>query len=77
MFCLVLDIHLGGMSGLDLQRRLKELGSQLPIVFVTAIDDEAVHQQAMDAGCVAYLRKPFPAHLLISAIEKAIGQQKH
>ena len=75
--CLVLDIHLGGMSGLDLQRRLKASGSQLPIVFVTAIDDEAVHQQAMDAGCVAYLRKPFLAHLLISAIEKATGQQNH
>ena len=75
--CLVLDIHLGGMSGLDLQRRLKESGSQLPIIFVTAIDNEAVHQQAMDAGCVAYLRKPFLAHLLIGAIEKATGRQNH
>ena len=75
--CLVLDIHLGGISGLDLQRRLKESGSQLPIIFVTAMDNEAVHQQAMDAGCVAYLRKPFLAHLLIGAIEKATGRQKH
>ena len=75
--CLVLDIHLGGISGLDLQRRLKESGSQLPIIFVTAIDNEAVHQQAMDAGCVAYLRKPFLAHLLISAIEKATDPQNH
>jgi len=75
--CLVLDIHLGGMSGLDLQRRLKESGPQLPIIFVTAIDNEAVHQQAMDAGCAAYLRKPVLARLLIGAIEKATGRQNH
>jgi len=75
--CLVLDIHLGGMSGLDLQRRLKESGSQLPIIFVTALDNEAVHQQAMDVGCVAYLRKPVLARLLIGAIEKATGRQNH
>jgi len=75
--CLVLDIHLGGMSGLELQRRLKKSGSQLPIIFVTAIDNEAVHQQAMDAGCAAYLRKPVLARLLIGAIEKATGRQNH
>jgi len=75
--CLVLDIHLGGMSGLELQRRLKKSGSQLPIIFVTAIDNEAVHQQAMDAGCIAYLRKPVLARLLIGAIEKATGRQNH
>src|SRR5262249_16534428 len=75
--CLVLDIHLGGMSGLELQRRLKKSGSQLPIIFVTAIDNEAVHQQAMDAGCIAYLRKPVLARLLLGAVERGTGRQNH
>jgi FixJ family two-component response regulator len=69
--CLVLDIHLGGMSGIELRRRLAESGSRLPVVFITALDDEATRKEAMEAGCVAFLRKPFLSHLLIDAIEKA------
>ena len=69
--CLVLDIHLGGMSGIELRRRLAESGSRLPVIFITALDDEATRKEAMEAGCVAFLRKPFLSHLLIDAIEKA------
>src|SRR5260370_26564495 len=71
--CLVLDIHLDGISGIELRRRLTTSGSRLPVIFITALDDEATHKEAMEAGCVAYLRKPFPAHLLIGAIDKAAG----
>jgi len=71
--CLVLDIHLGGISGIELQRRLKDAGTRLPIIFVTAIEDEATRCAAMAAGCVAYLRKPFAARLLIDAIDNAMG----
>jgi FixJ family two-component response regulator len=63
--CLLLDIHLGGISGIDLQRRLTSSGTDLPVIFMTAIDNEATRQDAFDAGCVAYLRKPFLANLLI------------
>ena len=66
--CLLLDIHLGGISGIDLQRRLTSSGTDLPVIFMTAIDNEATRQEAFDAGCVAYLRKPFLANLLIDAI---------
>jgi FixJ family two-component response regulator len=66
--CLLLDIHLCGISGIDLQRRLTSTGSDLPVIFMTAIDNEATRQDALDAGCVAYLRKPFLAKLLIDAI---------
>jgi FixJ family two-component response regulator len=66
--CLVVDIHLGGISGIDLKRRLTESGSDLPVIFMTAIDSDATRQEAFDAGCVAYLRKPFLAKLLIDAI---------
>jgi FixJ family two-component response regulator len=71
--CLVLDIQLGGISAIDLCHRLTAAGCRLPVIFITALDDELIHQTALDAGCVAYLRKPFPAHLLIGAIEKAVG----
>src|SRR5216683_3571905 len=66
--CILVDIHLGGISGIDLKRRLTSSGSDLPVIFMTAIDNEATRQEAIDAGCVAYLRKPFLAKLLIDAI---------
>jgi FixJ family two-component response regulator len=69
--CLILDIHLGGMSGIELQRHLSARGSGLPIIFITAMDDAATRHEAMDAGCVAYLCKPFVAKLLLDAIHKA------
>ena len=72
--CLILDINLGGMSGIELSRRLKASGSQMPIIFITAADDETTRREAMKAGCVTYLLKPFPAHLLIDAICKATGK---
>jgi FixJ family two-component response regulator len=66
--CLLLDIHLGGISGIDLQRRLASSGTDLPVIFMTAIDSQATRQEAFDDGCIAYLKKPFLAKLLIDAI---------
>jgi FixJ family two-component response regulator len=66
--CLVLDIHLSGISGIDLQRKLLATGKNLPVIFMTAIDTEATRREALGLGCVAYLRKPFMAKLLIDAI---------
>jgi FixJ family two-component response regulator len=71
---LLLDIHLGGMSGIELQRQLKASHSKIPVIFMTALDDEVVRQQAIETGCVACLRKPFPARQLIDAIEKTVGK---
>jgi FixJ family two-component response regulator len=68
--CLLLDIHLGGLSGIDLQRRLVASGSTLPVIFITGLDDVATRGQALGAGCVAYLQKPILARLLIDAIHK-------
>ena len=75
--CLILDINLGGMSGIALSRRLKASGSQMPIIFMTAADDDTTRREAMKAGCVTYLLKPCPAHLLIDAICKATGKAVH
>src|SRR5437899_10219684 len=69
--CLLLDIYLGGISGIELQRRLAASGSKWPVIFMTANDDEATRNQAMAAGCIACLRKPFRQHVLLNAISKA------
>jgi FixJ family two-component response regulator len=71
--CLVVDIHLRGMSGIELRRRLAASGSRLPVIFITAVDTEAVRKEAMEVGCIAFLRKPFLADALIGAIDKATG----
>ena len=71
--CLLLDIHLGGIAGLELRRRLAASGSKCPVIFMTANDDETTRNKAMDAGCIAYLRKPFAQHVLLNAISKAVA----
>ena len=70
--CLLLDIHLGGMSGIELRRRLKISSAALPVIFMTALDDEETRAQAQKVGCVAFLRKPYSARQLVDAIEKAV-----
>ena len=72
--CIVLDIHLGGLSGFDVQERLQEMGVQIPVIFITAHDDAATQERVNGSGAVAYLRKPFEEHALLDAIERAIGK---
>jgi FixJ family two-component response regulator len=71
--CLLLDIHLGGISGIELQRRLAAAGSKCPVIFMTAGDDESTRNEAVDAGCITYLRKPFARQALLDAIGKAVA----
>jgi len=71
--CLLLDINLGGMSGIELRRRLTFSGKSVPVIFMTAQDSDVIRRAACEAGCSAYLSKPFPAKQLIDAIEKAIA----
>jgi len=71
--CMVLDVHLGGISGIELQRRLRASGSTLPVIFITARDDEATRWHALAAGGVSLLCKPFAAAQLIGAIESAMA----
>jgi FixJ family two-component response regulator len=69
--CLLLDIGLGGMSGIELRRQLKGFGSTLPIIFMTALDNDTVERLALETGCV--LRKPFSQRALVEAIGKAVA----
>jgi FixJ family two-component response regulator len=72
--CLVLDIHLGGMSGFDLQAHMAASGAAVPVIFITAHDDVATREKAQKAGAVAYLRKPFDRADLLRAIHGALGR---
>ena len=71
--CLVVDINLDKMTGLELALQLAERGMRYPIIFMTGNDNDSVRCQAEDLGAVAYLNKPFPARILIEAIIKATG----
>jgi FixJ family two-component response regulator len=66
--CLVLDIRLPGMSGLDLQDKLASLGEKQPIIFITAHENLQWQERAKSAGAIAYLRKPFDQQSLLDAV---------
>lgn len=68
--CLLIDIHLGGLSGIDLCRRLKACSRFRNIILMTAVDNKATENNAIEAGCTAYLRKPFSDRVLFEAIER-------
>jgi FixJ family two-component response regulator len=70
--CLVLDIHLPGMSGLELQKKLSDEGVSAPFIIITAHDDPAHRQAASQIGATAYLTKPFTSLSLIEAVVCAI-----
>jgi FixJ family two-component response regulator len=69
--CLLLDIHLGGISGIELTRRLMNSGARMPVIFMTATANSATEMDARSAGCVAYLQKPFQSAALVEALNRA------
>ena len=71
--CLVLDIHLEGMSGFELQERMAADPAPIPVIFITAQDDAATRERARQTSASAYLRKPFDEQVLLAAIGRAIG----
>jgi FixJ family two-component response regulator len=70
--CLVLDIHLPGLSGLELGRRLVRSGRPKPVIFITGQDEPSLFDEAQRLGC-GYFRKPFEGKALLEAIRRAIG----
>jgi FixJ family two-component response regulator len=71
--CLLVDVELRDISGVELGRRLLEASCKLPIIFMASTDDEIARSRATKQGCIAYLRKPFSSEVLIEAIGKATG----
>jgi FixJ family two-component response regulator len=70
--CLILDVHLPGMSGLELQERLKAEGRDVGIVFITAYPNERARKQALQAGAIAFLHKPFDEQVFVDAVNKSL-----
>ena len=68
--CLVLDIQLGGMSGIELAQRLAAEGGRIPIIFITAYDDPAARANAEAVGCAAYFRKSDSGAEVLDAIRR-------
>jgi FixJ family two-component response regulator len=74
--CLILDVRLPGLSGLDLQRRTTEAGMEIPIIFLTGYGDIPMTVRAMKAGAVEFLTKPFRDQDLIDAIHQALERDR-
>ncbi len=71
--CLVLDVGMPGMSGPELQEELARRGRAIPIVFITAQQDESIRARVLAAGAVAYLHKPFSDTALLDAVNAALA----
>lgn len=74
--CLILDMRMPGMSGLELQGRLSAAGQGIPIIFISAHSDDQTRAQALGAGAVDFLFKPFSETALVDAVRAAVGQSK-
>jgi FixJ family two-component response regulator len=70
--CLILDVAMPGMSGLDLQQELKRRGKEIPIIFITGQKDEDIRKQAFTQGAVKFLYKPFSDNVLLDAVNAAL-----
>ncbi len=70
--CPITDLHMPGLSGLDLQNRLIATGHRFPIIFITGYPDENVRVRAMKAGAIGFLSKPFNNDDLLSYLERAL-----
>ena len=78
--CAVIDVQMPGMNGLEVQAHLNNIGSHVPLIFMTAYANEGVEEQALRAGAIGFLKKPFPPEALISLIRSALqhpGKQGH
>jgi FixJ family two-component response regulator len=71
--CVIVDLHMPGPSGLEVQWRLTVSGSDIPVIFITAYDDPGARDRALQGGAVSYLRKPFSEEVLLEAIHAAVS----
>ena len=72
--CLILDVRMPGMNGLELQEKVVKSGSTMPIIFMSAHEDAPAREQAMQAGAIAFLKKPFEDQILIEKVNSALSR---
>ena len=73
--CMVLDVRMGGMSGLELLRRLTGTGVRIPVVMLTAHGDDETRRRSLEAGAVAFLEKPVRTEALLDAVRMALASR--
>lgn len=71
--CVIADVRLPGIHGIELQLRIRQERAQLPVIFVTAHDDDEIRQQALRDGAVDFMVKPFDAATLLENVERAVN----
>jgi FixJ family two-component response regulator len=71
--CVIADVRLPGLNGLELQRRIRQERAQVPVIFITAHDDDDIRQLALRDGAVDFMVKPFDAAQLLENIERAVN----
>jgi FixJ family two-component response regulator len=74
--CLIADVQMPGLSGVDLQSRLIADGNRTPIIFVTAFPEERIRKRALEAGAIGFLSKPFEEECLIEYLQAALQSRK-
>ena len=74
--CLIVDVNMPRMSGLELQSRLREKGLAPPIIFITAYPEERARARALEAGAICYLDKPFDSATLIECLDLALRRER-
>jgi FixJ family two-component response regulator len=71
--CLILDVNLPGISGIDLHQHLNDSGVEIPIIFVSAQTNEALRQRALDAGAAGFFKKPLSIESLLASIRSVVA----
>lgn len=73
--CVVLDVHMPGMNGLEVQEKLRRSKHSIPVIFITAHDEIGIREKAMGAGALAFLRKPFNDELLVKTLREGLKRK--
>jgi FixJ family two-component response regulator len=73
--CVILDVQMPGMNGIDVQRRLRLTHQDIPVIFITAYDDDLARKQALAGGATSFLRKPCNDALIIRSLDAALGRE--
>ena len=74
--CLIVDVQLPGMSGIDLQRKLRSEGSKAPVIVITAHGSDAIRERAEQAGCAAFLTKPFNGDSILALLASLASRSR-
>lgn len=75
--CSVIDVQMPGMTGLEVQERMNRDGMDVPVIFITAHEEEGVEEHALKAGAVGFLRKPFTDEVLVGLIRNALQRRRN